>query len=229
MPSSRNIAHRRPAEASARRRRRDVPRDSRARLLSSGLQLVQKGGGEIVDVESVCELADSSRGSFDESFADRTDFMLALFDEFAERARADLDAAARRHTRWDDRVRAAVHQLLARIDRNPRLARFVIVEAAAGEPPLQARRARLLADLTQALEAGAPEGPSESAPAPFDGDAVVATAVAILHGRLLEDPVPRLTDLAGPLMAAIVLPYMGAEAARAELSHRPPQQRRRHR
>jgi AcrR family transcriptional regulator len=227
MPSSRNIAHGRPAEASPRRPRRDVPRDSRARLLSSGLQILQKGGGEILDVESVCELAGSSQRSFDESFADRTDFLLALFDEFAERARADLDAAARRHAGWADRVRAAVHQLLARIDRDPRQARFVIVEAAAGEPPLQARRARLLADLTQALEAGAPERAPESAPPPFDGDALVATAVAILHGRLLEDPVPRLTDLAGPLMAAIVLPYMGAEAARAELSHPPPRKRRR--
>jgi AcrR family transcriptional regulator len=227
MPSSRNIAHRRPTEASRRRPRRDVPRDSRARLLSSGLQLVQKGGGEIVDVESVCELAGSSRGSFDESFADRTDFLLAVFDEFAERARADVDAAARRHARWADRVRAAVHQLLARIERHPLQARFVIVEAAAGEPPLRARRARLLADLTQALEAGAPEPASESAPAPFDADALVATAVAILHGRLLEDPVPPLRDLAGPLMAAIVLPYMGAEAARAELSHPPPKEPRR--
>ena len=40
----------------------------------------------------------------------------------------------------------------------------------------------------------------------------------MLHGRLLEDPVPPLRSLAGALMGLIVLPFLGACASREELS-----------
>jgi hypothetical protein len=37
----------------------------------------------------------------------------------------------------------------------------------------------------------------------------------------MEDPVPPLVPLAGGLTAMIVLPYLGADAAREELSRSP--------
>jgi DNA-binding MarR family transcriptional regulator len=40
----------------------------------------------------------------------------------------------------------------------------------------------------------------------------------------MEDPLPELSELAGPLTAMIVLPYLGADAARAEITRAAPKQ-----
>ncbi len=119
---------------------------------------------------------------------------------------------------WIDSVRAALYALLAYLDDSPRLARFMVVESLAGDPPMLARRARLLDDLSRALESRRPASDTEMSAAPFGADAVVAAVAAILHGRLAEDPISRLRDLGGSLMAVIVLPYLGVDAARGELS-----------
>jgi hypothetical protein len=61
-------------------------------------------------------------------------------------------------------------------------------------------------------------------PPPLTAESVVGGVLAVLHARLLEpDPGPRaaarprMEDLTGPLMSMIVLPYLGAAAARKEL------------
>jgi DNA-binding MarR family transcriptional regulator len=46
----------------------------------------------------------------------------------------------------------------------------------------------------------------------------VGAVFAVIHTRLLEGGREPLTDLLGPLMSMIVLPYLGARAASRELS-----------
>jgi AcrR family transcriptional regulator len=206
---------RRPRRATGRQRR---PREDRGRILRAARELVCERGTQALTADDVCARAGCSQARFRELFADRDDLLVALFDDLAERAEQLLGGAYRGQEDWRCGVRAALTRLLQELERRPELARFLLVDAATGEPPLPARRARLLGRLAHALEAGRPRPDAGSAPVPFGAEAVVGAVASILHGRLQEPGAPRLTELAGPLMGMIVLPYLGAPAAREEVS-----------
>ena len=193
--------------------------DPRARLISAAEGVIAERGAAGVTVNAVCAAARVSPRAFSAAFTDRTDLLLAVFDEAIDRVGAAITAACHHGTdSWTDGVRAAVSALLAFFEENPELARFLLVDSLAGEPPMLARRSRLLEQLAQVLETGRPAAAADSSSAPFGSDAVVRSVAAILHGRLQEDPVPQLQDLSGRLTAVIVLPYLGVNAARGELS-----------
>jgi AcrR family transcriptional regulator len=187
-------------------------------LLSGAKDVLRRLGPECVTPESVCAAAGVGRPVFARAFADTEDCLLALFDAVTERIREELMDAHHRERCWADSVRAALTRLLAFMQQEPRLARFLILGGLSADSALVARRRRLLGELARGLDAGAPA--SETMPAPFGSEALVRAAASIVHARLLEDPVPPLGDLAPSLMAVLVLPFLGQAAARAEL-HRP--------
>ncbi len=152
------------------------------------------------------------------TFADSAECVLAVFDDAVDQARAAVLAACGESDTWVDAVRTALCALLAFLDRDPNRARFLVVDSFSGGSPMRARRVRLLREFADALETGRPRPPAASGDPPFGTDAVVAAAAAILHARLLEQPVPPLSPLSPSLMAWIVMPYLGVGAARGELA-----------
>jgi AcrR family transcriptional regulator len=192
--------------------------DRRARLIAAAERIIDERGAADVTIDTVSAAARLSPSAFDAVFADRTDLLLAVFDEATDRAGSAMIAAYHAGDSWLDGVRAALSALLAFLDRTPGLARFLIVDSLGGELPMRARRGRVLDELARALDADRPASVADSSFAPFGTDAVVSAVAAILHGRLQEDPVPRLRDLGGSLTSVVVLPYLGVSAARAELS-----------
>jgi AcrR family transcriptional regulator/DNA-binding MarR family transcriptional regulator len=215
-PTSRRA--RRPAKAVARAPSTQAGAYVRARLLTAAEQIVRAGGVESLTVASLCSTAHVSRRTFYAVFADRTDCVLALFDALTDRATTAMAAACSGEQTWVGGVRAALTALLVALDRSPSLARFLIVYSAAGEPPMLTRRVKAIRRLARALDAGRPVELDGSVGAPFGSEAIVGAVASILHSRLLEDPVPSLAGLRGPLMGVIVLPYLGVEAAREELA-----------
>jgi DNA-binding MarR family transcriptional regulator len=119
-------------------------------------------------------------------------------------------------------------QLHGLLDRHPQTARFLFVSSLQGDPPMLKRRQQVLAILARALESDCPETKAQAA-SPFGAEVVLGGAASVLHGRLLEEPVPALNELTGPLMALIVLPYLDASAARQEVSRSLPRAPTRHR
>src|SRR5258705_13083251 len=55
-------------------------------------------------------------------------------------------------------------------------------------------------------------------PQALTAEGVVGAVFAVLHARILEPGGAPLTDLLGPLMSMIVLPYLGARAAGREMT-----------
>ncbi len=204
-------AARRPARAT-------VSPERRARLLRAAEQLVRDRGAEHVTVSAVCTASGVSRGAFYAAFKDRRGCLLAIFDETSARAGAAMADAYRAGASWVDAVRGALLELLAFLDDAPLLARFLVVDSLAGDPRLRARRQAVLTTLARALEVDRPPTASGSLPAGFGSEAVVGAIASILHGRLLEEPVPALGELSGSLMGVVVLAYLDAAAARGEVS-----------
>ena len=189
----------------------------RDRVLHAAESILAGRGSHAVTGESVCASGIVTRSAFSSLFADREAMMLALFDQLTGRIAAQMSLAYESERDWRDGVRAAMLWLLCFLESEPLLARFLIVESLNEERTLSSR-ANVMELAARALEADAPPLTLGSSPAPFGSDAVVGTVASVLHGRLLEDPVPPLRSLSGALMGLIVLPFLGAEASREELS-----------
>jgi hypothetical protein len=86
----------------------------------------------------------------------------------------------------------------------------------AGDAVLEQRR-HLLAELAHAIDGGRVAAPVPREPPALTAEGVVGAVFAVLHTRLLETGGPPLSELLGPLMSIVVLPYLGARAANREL------------
>ena len=170
------------------------------------------------DREAACSAADVSPGEFRTLFADCGELYVRVFDRVSARACSGMLAAYGSHGDWLDSVRAALLELLSFLDREPGLARFLVVDSLTGDARMLARRGEVLGRLAGALDDGAPSMPGGYTPGAFGTQAVVHGVASVLSTRLLEHPARPTRELAGSLMAMIVLPYLGVGAARAELS-----------
>jgi hypothetical protein len=109
-------------------------------------------------------------------------------------------------------------RLLVLMDEERAVAKLCVVEAlGAGERVLQ-RRAEVLNELGEVIDRGRLATSATRNLPKVTAEGVVGAIFAVLHTRVLEGPKKPLTDLLGPLMGMIVLPYLGAKAASRELS-----------
>ena len=190
---------------------------SRGALLAAAKVLISEQGPVGVTPEAVASAAGVSRKDFESEFADAADCLLAVFDELADDMRAWALAAYQGADTWLDGVRASLVALLGYLDRDEGIASFVVLGSYGGEAPMRTRRCELLGEVAAALDAGRPETADGGLEGRLGGEAVVGAVAAILHGRMLEDPIPKLVSLAPSIMSVIVLPYLGVAGARSEL------------
>ena len=191
----------------------------RGRLLSATFALVGARGYEGMTVRSVSERAGVSNRTFYECFSDREDCFLAAFNHAVDGLEWEARAGWESEPGWIARMRAGLAALLRTLDREPALRRLVFVEALAAGPRVLARRARVLESLAEIVDQGRAHADVRAAMAlpPLVAEGVVGATFGVIHARLLELRPEPLLDLLGSLMATIVLPYRGAEAAAREL------------
>ena len=194
----------------------DIAALQRGRLLSATFALVGERGYGGVTARGISERAGVSNRTFYECFGDREDCFLAAFnyalDSLESVARAGWDS----ELGWTARVRAGLTALLQTLDCEPALRRLVFVEALAAGPRVLARRARVLEQLAGVVDQGRANAKSPAMLSPLVAEGVVGATFGVIHARLLEPRPEPLTELAGALMAIIVLPYRGAAAATRE-------------
>ncbi len=188
----------------------------RALLVQATIVLIAGGDVEPLTIPAICAEAELDAQAFENSFAGLAHCVPAAFDELECLLSQRVREAVRGVGRWEDRVRAALMSLLGFAEENPRLAQFML-PTGARESLTSDRCERLRSRLADALEQGRPVQPADVPAAAFGANAVIAAAAAILHAKLSEAPLPSLRELAGPLAAMIVLPYLGADGARAAL------------
>jgi DNA-binding MarR family transcriptional regulator len=112
-------------------------------------------------------------------------------------------------------VRAALTALLEFFDREPVLARYLVVGSAQAGPAVLARRAEVLERVAAVLDDE--RAPGRSYPGALTAQAVACGVLGVLYARLSEPEPGVLIELAGPLMSFTVMPFLGAHAAGREL------------
>jgi AcrR family transcriptional regulator len=189
----------------------------RARVLAAVLETIEDLGYAHVSVAEVIARARVSRKTFYNVFVDREDCCLSAFAWALERGRFMARDAYEREAGWQDGTRAALARLLAFMDQAPGLARFCVVDALGAGPRLLERRARAFDEMVRAIDRARDlEGASRSAPE-VTAEGVVGGLFSVLHRRLLGHDDEPLSELVGPLMSIVVLPYLGTRAAMREL------------
>jgi len=201
----------------------------RGRLLSATFALVGEKGYTGVNARSVSERAGVSNRTFYEVFSDREDCFLAAFNHAVEGLELEARAGWDSEPGWTAGIRAGLAALLRTLDGEPAVRRLVFVEALAVGPRVLARRARVLESLAVVIDGGRAHAQAPAGLPALVAESVVGATFGVIHARLLELRPEPLTELLGQLMATIVLPYRGSEAAARELTRpvpRSPSRRR---
>lgn len=215
------------ASASTRLDRRSLAADraipiQRGRLLVAAVEAVDELGYGALTVSRLSQRAGVSRRTFYELFCDAEDCFLAAFEHAVMKARALARDAYVHSTCWREGVRTALASLLALMDTETALARACVLGSLSAGTRVSARRAQVLAHLAAVLDSG--QVPSlEATELPrVTSEVVVGGVLAVLQTRLWVPPAEPLSNLLGPLMSFVMLPYVGVRAALEELDRMPP-------
>ncbi|HEY5287941.1 MAG TPA: TetR family transcriptional regulator [Solirubrobacteraceae bacterium] len=201
----------------------------RGRLIAATTELAAEQGASKLSVAAIVARSGVSRRTFYEVFPDVRDCLLAALEESLEFARARVREAYDPQEPWRLRIRLALHALLCLFEDEPTRGRLLVVEApGAGQAALE-RRAQVLGELSDAVEQGRAETGRGAALTALTAEGLVGSALAVVHARLIGTGArgaPGLVELTNPLMSMIVLPYLGAAAARKELEQPLPKRKR---
>ncbi|HEY7952002.1 MAG TPA: TetR family transcriptional regulator [Solirubrobacteraceae bacterium] len=219
--------------------REKVSEIQRARILGAMTEVAAERGAANVTVAHVVARSGVSRRTFYELFEDREACFLAAFEDATARIAAQVLPAYEGETRWRDRIRAALAELLEFLDEEPEVGRLCIVESLAAGPRALERRARVVAVVKHALDEGHGESRTRASrePPPLTAEGVIGAVSSVLHARLTEPlrttgaqsggpaavrsaggfTADSFAALLGPLMGMIVLPYEGMAAATREI------------
>ncbi len=217
---------------------RDIGRErvseiQRARILAAMVQESAKRGAANVTVAHIVARAGVSRRTFYELFEDREDCFLGAFDESVTRATRYVLDNHDPKADWVERVRNALTALLAFLDAEPGTGQLLIVGSLGAGAKALERRGEMLSRTIALLDEGRSVAKAGEDLPPLTAEGIAGGVLSVLHSRLLTSPPPAigeegrrspkvshgsLLDLVGPLMAMIVLPYLGPTAARKELA-----------
>lgn len=191
----------------------------RMRILSSMVTVACSQGVRAVTVARVVEHAGVSRKTFYDFFDDTVDCLMAALELIVAILAQRAHDAHNTERAWADRIRGSLLAILEFFDEEPALAQLCVIDSAAIGPAALARRQELLDRLASVVDEGRDVARGE--PLPLAAQGVVGGVFAVIHARLLEPDHGALVELLAPLMSSIVLPYLGAAAARRELGRRP--------
>jgi AcrR family transcriptional regulator len=192
----------------------------RTRLLAAAADTVDDVGYAQMTVAQVISRARVSRKTFYDFFADREDCFVAVFAAAVDRARAGVREECNGGLAWREEMRAGLARLLALMDAERSLARLCVVEALGAGQRALAMRAEVFDELVTAVDRGRNGSQRAREPAELVAESIVGGVFCVLHRRLQDGGAERgepLTNLLGPLMSIIVLPYLGPRAADREL------------
>jgi AcrR family transcriptional regulator len=210
----------------------------RLRLIAAMVDVAAERGVANVTVAHVVDRAGVSRRTFYEIFEDCEGCLFAALEDALRGVSEHVLAAYRSGGRWADRIRASLIALLEFLEADPVTGHLLIVGSLGAGTRALERRGSVLSHVIAAVDEGRRESKVGAQVPPLTAEGVVGGVLSILHARLPvsvlsptvrgsrgDDEGDSLLGLAGPLMGMIVLPYLGASAARRELERPIPERR----
>jgi AcrR family transcriptional regulator len=194
-------------------------RSQRERLLEAMLRVAAAKNYEATTVTDVIEVAGVSRATFDEMFEDKSACFLeaydAVFDVLVAHVTAAFESAA--DEPWPERIAAGLRALVGLLSIEADIARLSMVEVTAAGDDARSRYRAALARFTPFLEEGR-EYSSQSEDLPADtARFAIGGATSMIFDEIRAGRGPELKRILPDLVFAVLMPYLGPEAAEDEM------------
>jgi AcrR family transcriptional regulator len=205
-----------PKQAGESRPHAQIAEIQRSRLLAAAVRTVEELGYAGTTVAHITRRARVSRRTFYELFANREECLAAVLEDLLERIQGEIAALGVGERVWRERVRVGLGVILRALDGEPELARVCVVQSLRGGTAMLERRERILECLAGVVDGGRAEHAQGARLTSLTAEGLVGAAFTIVYTRLLRREREPLVALQSELMGMIVLPYLGAAAARRE-------------
>lgn len=194
-------------------------RSERERLLEAMVKTAAAKGYEATTVDDVVDFAGVSRETFEEMFAGKEECFLeaydAVFDVLVAHVTAAFEAAD--DESWPEQIAAGLGALVELLAMEADIARLAMVEVTAAGNDARERYRAMLARFTPFLEKGRTySGQGEALPADTARFAI-GGATSMIFDEMRAGRGPELKRILPDLVFAVLMPYLGPEAAEDEM------------
>jgi AcrR family transcriptional regulator len=194
-------------------------RSQRERILEAVVKVSAAKGYEATTVVDVVEYANVSENTFYEMFTDKEACFLeayeAVFDVLVAHVTAAFEAAAGEP--WPEQIAAGLGALVELLSMEADIARMAMVEVTAAGDDARERYRTMLTRFTPFLEEGRTySGQGEELPADTARFAV-GGATSMIFDEVRAGRGPELKRILPDLVFAVLMPYLGPEAAEDEM------------
>jgi AcrR family transcriptional regulator len=196
-----------------------VVRSERERVLEAMVRMAAAKGYEATTVADVVEFAGVTQESFDEMFESKESCFLeayeAVFDVLVAHVTAAFEAATGEP--WPEQIAAGLGALVDLLSTEADIARLAMVEVTAAGDDARERYRTMLTRFTPFLEEGRTySGQGEELPADTARFAV-GGATSMIFDEVRAGRGPELKRILPDLVFAVLMPYLGPEAAEDEM------------
>jgi AcrR family transcriptional regulator len=195
-------------------------------LAAAVIEVVAVRGFADASVAEILARADVPREEFDLLFTGKADAVLRVFESYIDDFKRRVGSAYRSTPSWPDNLRAVAYEFVSWIEDHPYAYEFGMLRILDAGEMARLRREEVFTWCAGMIDAGREVAPDpgavpQAAPLIAVG-AVVDMATRHAAHELEADPWATVPQL----MYAAVLPYLGEDLARAELTRPPPPRRR---
>jgi AcrR family transcriptional regulator len=191
-------------------------------LAAATMEELREHGFEGTDVADICRRAGVRMSDLPESMRDKRYLLIAVSESYADALQTEVGAAFSTVPTWPDNLRAAAYEMVRWISRHPEATWWGTVGVLEAGEAARARRDEIVTWAAGMIDAGRAAAPDPAAvpehAAILAIGAIVETLGRNMQGGMEGEPV----DGVKWLMYAAVRPYLGEEAAQAELQLPPP-------
>ncbi len=196
-------------------------------IAKATMEALREKGLEGTDVAEICARAGVDPAELPEAMREMRHLLIAVSEAYAEDFQAEVEAAFEGESTWPANLRAAAYEVVRWIDVHPEATWWGTVGLLETGEAARARRDEIFAWAAAMIDAGRAGAPDPAA-VPEQASTMAIGAIVETLGRNMQggiegDPV----DGVRWLMYAAVRPYLGEDAARAELEIPPPADLRR--
>jgi AcrR family transcriptional regulator len=194
-------------------------RSERERLLEAMVRVAAAKGYEATTVADVIEAAAVSRETFDEMFTSREACFLEAYDAVIDVLVAHVSTAFESTVGqpWPDRIVAALRALVDLLATEHDIARMAMVEVTAVGEDARIRYRAALGRFTYFLEEGRTVSPQADELPADTARFAIGGATSMIFDEVRAGRGPELRRLLPDLLFAVLMPYIGPEAAEDEM------------
>jgi AcrR family transcriptional regulator len=194
-------------------------RSERERLLEAMVRVAAAKGYETTTVADVIEAAGVSRETFDAMFFNREACFLEAYDAVINVLVAHVSTAFESTVGqpWPDRMAAALRALVDLLATEHDIARMAMVEVTAVGEDARIRYRAALGRFTYFLEEGRSASPQGDELPADTARFAIGGATSMIFDEIRAGRGPELRLLLPDLLFAVLMPYIGPEAAEDEM------------